>query len=40
MGADARPDEAEALLAFAEDCGLTAARARERMGNIAAAMTG
>ena len=40
MGADAMPDEADALLALAEDCSLDAARARERMGNVAAALTG
>lgn len=39
MGADAQPDEAEALLALAEECSLDAARARERMGRVAAALT-
>lgn len=40
MGADAQPDEAEALLAFAEECSLTATQARERMSNVAAVMMG
>lgn len=40
MGADAQADEAEALLAFAEDCSMTAAQARERMSNVAAVMMG
>lgn len=40
MGADAQPDEAEALLALAEDCSLEAARARERMQRVTSALTG
>ncbi|OFV76956.1 type II toxin-antitoxin system HipA family toxin [Rhodococcus erythropolis] len=40
MGADTQSDEADALLAFAEECSLDAARARERMGRVAAALTG
>lgn len=39
MGADAQPDEADALLALAEDCSLDAARARQRMSRVAAALT-
>lgn len=38
MGADARPDEAEALLAFAGECSLNTASARERMGRVTTAM--
>jgi len=34
MGADSMPDEAEALLALAEDCGLTSDQARARMRTI------
>ncbi|MFV0535177.1 MAG: type II toxin-antitoxin system HipA family toxin [Cumulibacter sp.] len=40
MGADALPDEAEALLALAEECGLSAGRADERIRRIAGAMAG
>lgn len=40
MGADALPDEVEALLAFAEECSLTAGQARERMRVIVAALGG
>jgi len=38
MGADASPDEAEALLALAEECSLTLDQARERMRRIVAAL--
>ncbi|PSL00849.1 serine/threonine-protein kinase HipA [Murinocardiopsis flavida] len=38
MGADAQPDEADALLAFAEECSLTASQARERMHRVAGAL--
>lgn len=40
MGADAPPDEAEALLALAEECGLSPAHARERMTRVAGAVSG
>ena len=40
MGADAPPDEADALLALAEDCSLTVERARERMRRVASAVSG
>lgn len=40
MGADTQPDEAEALLALAQDCSLTDAQARERMSNVATALIG
>lgn len=39
MGADAPPDEADALLAFAEDCSLDTAHARERMRRVVGALT-
>lgn len=39
MGADAQPDEADALLALAEECSLDAARAWERMSRVATALT-
>ena len=35
VGADVFPDEADALLALAEDCGLTNAAARETMARVA-----
>ncbi|WP_454117647.1 type II toxin-antitoxin system HipA family toxin [Microbacterium lacticum] len=38
MGADALPDEAEALLALSEECGLTLAQARERIARISSAL--
>ena len=38
MGADGLPDEVDALLAFAEECGLTPDRARARMRSIATAL--
>lgn len=40
MGADAPPDEAEALLALAEECSLSSALARERIARVAQAVTG
>lgn len=40
MGADAPPDEAEALLALAEECSLSPAQARERIARVARAATG
>ncbi|MFV0406818.1 MAG: type II toxin-antitoxin system HipA family toxin [Propioniciclava sp.] len=40
MGADAPPDEAEALLALAEECGLSPVQARERMAQVAGAVAG
>ncbi|WP_119697492.1 type II toxin-antitoxin system HipA family toxin [Microbacterium halotolerans] len=40
MGADTQPDEAEALLALAEECSLDATQARERMRNVTAALIG
>ncbi|MBB2890858.1 type II toxin-antitoxin system HipA family toxin [Flexivirga oryzae] len=40
MGADAPPDEAEALLALAEECSLSPAQARERIARVAGAVTG
>ncbi|MFC7622364.1 type II toxin-antitoxin system HipA family toxin [Microlunatus sp. GCM10028923] len=40
MGADAQPDEAEALLALAEECSLSPAQARERMTRVAGALAG
>jgi serine/threonine-protein kinase HipA len=39
MGADALPDEIDGLLALAGECGLTIAQARERMGQLAAAVS-
>lgn len=39
MGADALPDEADGLLALAEDCSLTTEQARDRMNSIAGALT-
>lgn len=38
MGADVLPDEAEALLPLAEECGLSAANARQRIDAIQATM--
>ena len=40
MGADAQPDEADALLALAEECSLNATQAQERMRNVAAGLIG
>ncbi|WP_427868705.1 type II toxin-antitoxin system HipA family toxin [Leucobacter luti] len=40
MGADAPPDEAEALLALAEECSLSPTQARERIARVAEAVTG
>lgn len=40
MGADAPPDEAEALLALAEECSLSPAQARERIIRVAGAVAG
>jgi len=40
MGADAPADEAEALLALAEECSLSPAQARERIARVAGAVTG
>ena len=40
MGADAPPDESEALLALAEECSLSPAQARERIARVAGAVTG
>ena len=40
MGADAPPDEAEALLALAEECSLSPAQARERSIRVAGAVAG
>ncbi|CAG7573742.1 serine/threonine-protein kinase HipA [Barrientosiimonas humi] len=40
MGADAPPDEAEALLALAEECSLSPAQAGERIARAAGAVTG
>lgn len=40
MGADVQPDEADALLALAEDCSLNATQARERMGRVTEALSG
>lgn len=39
MGADAPPDEADALIALAEESSLDAARGRERMRRVAAAVS-
>lgn len=38
MGADTVPEEAEALLALADECSMTPAHARERMARIGAAL--
>ena len=38
MGADALPDEAEALLALAQECSLTVDQARERIRAVSAAL--
>lgn len=40
MGADAPPDEAEALLALAEECSLSPAQARERTARVAGSIAG
>ncbi len=40
MGADAPPDEAEALLALTEECSLSPAQARERIIRVAGAVAG
>lgn len=40
MGADALPDEAEALLPLAEECSLTAEQGRERIHAVVDALTG
>ncbi|WP_159622002.1 type II toxin-antitoxin system HipA family toxin [Ruania rhizosphaerae] len=40
MGADTHPDEAEALLALAQECSLNATQAQERMRNVAAGLIG
>lgn len=40
VGADAPPDEAEALLALAEECSLTPDQARQRMTRVASAVAG
>lgn len=40
MGADAPPDEAEALLALAEECSLSSAQARDRIARVAEAVAG
>ena len=39
MGADAPPDEADALLALAEHCSLSAVQAREKMSRVVRAVT-
>ncbi|MBS9376232.1 type II toxin-antitoxin system HipA family toxin [Rhodococcus sp. B50] len=39
MGADTHPEEAETLLALAEDCSLNAAQAREKMRRVAGALS-
>ncbi|WP_016691921.1 type II toxin-antitoxin system HipA family toxin [Rhodococcus rhodochrous] len=39
MGADTQPEEAEALLALAEDCSLNAAQARAKMRRVAGALS-
>ncbi|MHA3724652.1 type II toxin-antitoxin system HipA family toxin [Leucobacter sp. HY1910] len=39
MGADALPDEAEALLSLAEECSLTVEQARERLRAVAETLT-
>lgn len=38
MGADTPPDEAESLLAFAEECDLDLSRAREQIASVSAAL--
>lgn len=38
MGADALPDEADGLLALAEECSLSATHARKRMSNLTEAL--
>ena len=40
MGADTVPDEAEALVALAEECGLRTDQARERIRRVGGAMAG
>ncbi|WP_342343358.1 type II toxin-antitoxin system HipA family toxin [Microbacterium sp. CFBP 8794] len=40
MGADTPPDEAESLLAFADECDLDISVARERMASVATALAG
>ncbi|WP_454836928.1 type II toxin-antitoxin system HipA family toxin [Rhodococcus qingshengii] len=40
MGADSQPDEADGLMALAEDCSLSAGQARERMSRVAGALAG
>jgi len=40
MGADTQPEEAEALLALADDCSLGPAQAREKMRRVAGALSG
>ena len=40
MGADALPDEGEALLALAEECSLSPAEARERTARVVGAVAG
>lgn len=39
MGADGFPDEVEALMAFAEECGLTTASARERISDLTGSLS-
>lgn len=40
MGAEAPPDEAEALLALAERCSLSPAQARERTARVTGSLAG
>lgn len=40
MGADTFPDEVDGLLALAEECGLTLAKGRERLGRLVQALAG
>lgn len=40
MGADAPPDEVEALLALSQECSLSPAQARGRMTRVAGAVSG
>lgn len=40
LGADSHPDEADALLAFAEECSLSEDHARERMTKVVTAVAG
>lgn len=40
MGADALPDEADALLALAEECSLSPTQARTRIASVADALAG